>query len=368
MSKIVLCRASVRRAGRKMRRHSSCKNSRSSKMSAHSCHVSLAAAHAESHLQSEGILIIFFIRSNLFLIFLKKSIHPAAKTGSNTGTKAGTCVSFAQKHAMEALLFQVNAFTHRPFGGNPAAVCLTAAPFPTSLMQAIAAEMNLSETAFVHPLAGGHYALRWFTPTTEVALCGHATLATAHVLLSEIETEAAREEVNFETQSGLLTVKKQRDGYAMLFPALPCEAIDVPEGLTQALNASVKACFRSTFDLVVELEDEAAVRSCTPRLEALAAFPYRGVIVTAAGQPPFDFVSRFFGPNCGVAEDPVTGSAHCALAPLWAARLQKTSLRAFQASKRGGIVETELLGEQVILQGAAVTIWTGRLQPHILPA
>jgi PhzF family phenazine biosynthesis protein len=265
---------------------------------------------------------------------------------------------------MENFLFQVNAFTGRPFAGNPAAVCLTAAPLATELMQAIAAEMNLSETAFVHPLAKGSYALRWFTPTTEVALCGHATLAAAHVLFSEGKTK--EKQLFFETQSGLLCVSKEAEHYHMLFPALPCQSIDIPEGLGQALNSPVKACFRSTFDLVVELDNEAAVRACVPNFHLLATYPYRGIIITAAAQPPFDFVSRFFGPNCGVNEDPVTGSAHCALAPLWAQRLQKTSLRAFQASKRGGIVEMELLDKQVILKGEAVTIWSGRLQPQLL--
>lgn len=263
---------------------------------------------------------------------------------------------------MAVQLFQVNAFTRKPFGGNPAAVCLWQIPLREELMQAIATEMNLSETAFVYALPNGKYRLRWFTPTTEVELCGHATLAAAHVLIQELGW--AREEISFETQSGLIFVKKQNDIYHMQFPLLPIEPMEVPEGLVAALGQiEVVACYQSTFDLVVELTDAAAVRQCQPDINALARFPYRGIIITASGQSPYDFVSRFFGPNCGVPEDPVTGSAHCALAPLWAKRLNKQELIAWQASRRGGEVHIQLEADsnQLWLKGSAITIWKGEL-------
>lgn len=255
--------------------------------------------------------------------------------------------------------FQVDAFTSRAFAGNPACVCLLDAARPARWMQQVAAEMNLSETAFVVPLKAG-FGLRWFTPAVEVALCGHATLATAHVLWSEgiAPAEAA---LRFRTKSGVLTARR-RDGRIELdFPARPARAAKAPAGLVAALGVKAVAVVRAGDDLLVEVANERAVRAAKPDMAKLAKVKARGVIVTARADRRHDFVSRFFGPAVGVDEDPVTGSAHCALAPYWSAQLDKATMRGLQASARGGEVEVELVGDRVLLRGDAVTVARGQL-------
>lgn len=250
-------------------------------------------------------------------------------------------------------LFTVDAFTDSAFKGNPAAVCLLESAAPAEWMQSVAAEMNLSETAFLLVDT-----LRWFTPKVEVSLCGHATLATAHVLYS---TGAAAGQIEFSTASGILTVNQRADGLiTMDFPAKEVTPATVPDGLEKALGVTPVGVARSQLDLVVELESEEVVRSLTPDIAALEAVDARGVIVTARGTST-DFVSRFFAPRVGVAEDPVTGSAHCALAPYWSPRLGRTDLTGAQLSARGGLVHTTLRGDRVHLAGQAITITSGTL-------
>ncbi|MBT2235589.1 PhzF family phenazine biosynthesis protein [Nonomuraea sp. NEAU-A123] len=250
-------------------------------------------------------------------------------------------------------VFTVDAFTDTSFRGNPAAVCLLESPVPESWMQAVATEMNLSETAF---LLGD--SLRWFTPAVEVSLCGHATLATAHVLYS---TGAAGGQLEFSTAGGTLTVNRMADGMiTMDFPAKEVTPAAVPDGLEKALGAAPVQVGTSNLDLVVELESEAAIRSLTPDIAALAQVRARGVIVTAKGSST-DFVSRFFAPNVGVPEDPVTGSAHCALAPYWGERLGLRTMVGAQLSARGGLVHVRLDGDRVHLSGRAVTVLSGEL-------
>ncbi|GGO83226.1 PhzF family phenazine biosynthesis protein [Nonomuraea cavernae] len=250
-------------------------------------------------------------------------------------------------------LFTVDAFTDTPFRGNPAAVCLLESAAPDAWMQAVAAEMRLSETAF---LLGD--SLRWFTPAVEVSLCGHATLATAHVLYS---TGAASGQVEFSTASGSLTVNRTPDGLiTMDFPAKEVTPATLPAGLEKALGVTPVQVARSQLDLLVELPSEESVRTLAPDIEALASIDARGVIVTAAGSST-DFVSRFFAPNVGVPEDPVTGSAHCALAPYWSARLGRAELVGAQLSARGGLVRVKADGDRVHLAGRAVTVVSGEL-------
>lgn len=225
-------------------------------------------------------------------------------------------------------------------------------------MRAIAAEMNLSETAFLHPEADG-YRLRWLTPTVEVDLCGHATLASAHVLWTEGHLDAGRPAI-FHTRSGRLTATRGAHGIELDFPAKTCESITAPAGLAEALGCLPLDVGRNAFDFLVRVESAAVVRGLQPDFRMLAKLPVRGVIVTAAADDPsFDFVSRFFAPGSGVDEDSVTGSAHCALGPYWGALLGKTELVGFQASKRGGKVGVRLEGDRVILIGEAVTVWRG---------
>ncbi len=257
-------------------------------------------------------------------------------------------------------LFQVDAFTSHPFAGNPAAVCLLPGPADPRWMQDVASEMNLSETAFVHPVADG-LSLRWFTPAVEVDLCGHATLASAHVLWGEghLAPDAA---ARFHTKSGLLTARRSGDWIDMDFPATPAEPAAAPAGLAEALGVVPRAVGRSRFDYLVEVESEDAVRRLTPDFAALARVAARGIVVTSrAATDGYDFVSRFFAPRSGVPEDPVTGSAHCALAPWWAAQLRKSEMKAFQASPRGGVVRVRVAGDRVFLGGQAVTVLRGVL-------
>lgn len=256
-------------------------------------------------------------------------------------------------------IVQVDAFSGRPFGGNPAAVCLLAEPRDDAWMAHVAMEMNLSETAFLEPMADG-YRLRWFTPAVEVDLCGHATLASAHVLWSEGHL-APDAPARFHTRSGLLTCERRGDWIEMDFPAKREQAAEPPARLAEALGAEPKYIGRNQFDYLVELADEATVRNLAPQHHILRELPVRGVIVTARGAGEFDFVSRFFAPGSGIDEDPVTGSAHTALAPFWGARLGKTEMTAFQASPRGGVVKVRVAGDRVYLAGQAVTVLRGQL-------
>jgi predicted PhzF superfamily epimerase YddE/YHI9 len=254
----------------------------------------------------------------------------------------------------------VDAFTDTPFSGNPAAVCVLEAERDRAWMQHVAREMNLSETAFVMR-RGDQWALRWFTPAVEVDLCGHATLATAHVLWAADHAPPDLA-LTFRTKSGELHAKREASRIWLDFPALPTAWADAPPTLLDALGARPRAVGKYRFDYLVELNSEAAVRDLAPDLGMLAQLPARGVVVTAvATTPGFDFVSRFFAPQSGVPEDPVTGSAHCALAPYWSERLGKTRLLAYQASARGGMVEVEVAGERVMLGGKAVTVVEGQL-------
>ena len=258
---------------------------------------------------------------------------------------------------MKYPIYQVDAFTDRVFGGNPAAVVPLEGPWPPDeTLQAIALENNLSETAFVRPRPDG-YDLRWFTPGAEVDLCGHATLATAHVLFEGAESGA--EELVFHTQSGPLQVRRRRDLLELNFPARPGLVIPQPGGLSAALGALPEACFRSR-DLMAVFADESALRALRPNFPALLQQDYLGIIVTAPGDN-CDFVSRFFAPAVGVDEDPVTGSAHCTLIPYWAERLGKTSMEARQISAREGRLICEVHGERVTMAGHAVSYMRGEI-------
>lgn len=262
---------------------------------------------------------------------------------------------------MRQPIVQVDAFTDSPFAGNPAAVCILQEPRGERWMALVAREMNLSETAFLAPNGDG-YGLRWFTPAVEVDLCGHATLASAHVLF-EVGHLAPTAQARFHTRSGLLTAGRTGDGWIeMDFPATPATPIEAGD-LARALGVTPLYTGKNRFDYLVEVESEAAVRALKPEeLIALRAFGVRGVIVTARSDTPhYDFVSRFFAPGAGIDEDPVTGSAHCCLGPFWAARLGKTDLVGYQASARGGVVRVRLEGERAKLGGQAVTVLRGEL-------
>jgi PhzF family phenazine biosynthesis protein len=255
-------------------------------------------------------------------------------------------------------IVQVDAFTNKPFAGNPAAVCVLPAPREDAWMRNVAREMNLSETAFLYPMDSG-FNLRWFTPAIEVALCGHATLASAHVLWQDghlPQGQIAR----FHTRSGLLTAVQNNGAIEMDFPATPNEPAEAPPHLVQALGLNPVYVGRNKFDYLVEADSEATLRALSPDHSLLRKLGVRGVIVTAEGSE-YDFVSRFFAPGSGIDEDPVTGSAHCALGPYWAGKLGKTQFRAFQASPRGGEVGVRLEGARAILSGQAVTVMHGDL-------
>jgi PhzF family phenazine biosynthesis protein len=258
-------------------------------------------------------------------------------------------------------LLQIDAFTSEPFRGNPAAVCLLDGEREEAWMQNVAAEMNLSETAFLLRREDG-YSLRWFTPAVEVALCGHATVASAHALWQEGALSAG-EVARFHTLSGLLTATRVGDWIELDFPAKAEQASDAPPGLLESLGIEHPLYVgRNDFDYIVEVESEQVVRSLNPNHAALRTFPVRGVIVTSrSSRSEYDFVSRFFAPGSGIDEDPVTGSAHCCLAPYWASRLGKNEFVAYQASARGGIVRVRLEGDRVKLGGRAVTIFRGEL-------
>ena len=258
-------------------------------------------------------------------------------------------------------LFQIDAFTDEPFKGNPAAVCLLIQEREAAWMQQVAAEMNLSETAFVHR-AGDGFGLRWFTPTCEVDLCGHATLAAAHTLW-EHRWLKPFDVARFSTRSGTLTAELGEGWIHLDFPREAPEESGFPAELLRALGAvNPRWIGRNRLDYMVELESEQAVRELTPNLAALTGLESRGLIVTAEAKPgPFDFVSRYFAPSVGVPEDPVTGSAHCALAPYWGKKLGKTRMTGFQCSQRGGVVRVEVGADRVKLSGQAVTVFRGQL-------
>jgi PhzF family phenazine biosynthesis protein len=257
-------------------------------------------------------------------------------------------------------IFQIDAFAVGPFTGNPAAVCLLEKEADADWMQSVAAEMNLSETAFVAPRTDG-FELRWFTPVSEVDLCGHATLASAH-LLWETGRLAEADTARFHTRSGLLTAVRVDDWIELDFPATPAESIEPPPGLSDLLGSVPKFVGRSRFDLLLELTDAEELRDLNPDFVGLSSLPIRGLIVTTKSDvPEFDFLSRFFAPAAGINEDPVTGSAHCALAPFWAERLGKTEMTAYQCSPRGGVVKVKLAGDRVLLRGKAVTVLRGEL-------
>ncbi|MFJ4468743.1 PhzF family phenazine biosynthesis protein [Streptomyces sp. NPDC089424] len=262
----------------------------------------------------------------------------------------------------------VDAFTDRPFAGNPAGVLLLDAFPEDDWMQNVAQEVNHAETAFAHPLPEGgeaDWALRWFTPVAEVAMCGHATLATAHVLHS---TGAHEGPVRFATRSGVLVATRREDGSTTLdFPTAPLTPVDLPEGLADALGARPLAAYDTgpnVGDLLVELADERTVHALRPDHRAIGAHSSRGVIATARAEEPalgYDYVSRCFFPNVGIDEDPVTGSAHTALAPFWSQRLGRAELTGLQASPRSGRVHTELRDDRTLLSGQAVTVIEGDL-------
>ncbi len=254
---------------------------------------------------------------------------------------------------MAPVLYVVDAFTNQPFQGNPAAVCILKNPCDETWMRNVAREMNLAETAFAHPIDGG-YSLRWLTPKVEVDLCGHATLATAHVLWRSGKLRPD-EPAKFHTRSGLL-VCRQSDGWIeMDFPALGTECCEGPTGLAAAINVQPLSFHKTSMDYLVELESESQVRELVVDMNAIAKYPVRGLIVTSKSDlSEYDFVSRFFAPACGVNEDPVTGSAHCALGPYWARKLGKASLVAYQASERGGIVQMQTSMDRILLKGQAV--------------
>ena len=262
---------------------------------------------------------------------------------------------------MPLTITQVDAFTGRPFGGNPAAVCVLSRPADAAWMQHVAREMNLSETAFLVRRDDGAYDLRWFTPAVEVELCGHATLASAHVLWESGHLDGGSGAV-FHTRSGELSAK-QRDGWIeMDFPAEPDRPAAAPAALAAGLGANPVYVGRNRFDYLVELDSEATVRSLSADARHLSEIDTRGIIVTAlADTDGFDFVSRFFAPGTGIAEDPVTGSAHCCLGPYWQRRLGRSHFTAWQASERGGLVKVVVRDDRVTLAGQAVTVLRGEL-------
>lgn len=262
---------------------------------------------------------------------------------------------------MGLTIVQVDAFTNTPFTGNPAAVCILPGPRADEWMQHVAREMNLSETAFLVRQADGFH-LRWFTPAVEVELCGHATLASAHVLW-EAGYLRSNEQARFHTMSGLLTAQHQGEWIEMDFPAKVEEETSAPPDLLTALGIPSAAYIgKNVFDYLLEVESEAEVRALQPNFSLLKTVPARGVMVTSrASTQRYDFVSRFFAPQVGVDEDPVTGSAHCCLAPYWSNRLGKTAMTGYQASARGGVVRVRMNGDRVYIGGQAVTVLRGEL-------
>lgn len=262
---------------------------------------------------------------------------------------------------MGITIYQVDAFTNKPFGGNPAAVCLLSEPAEETWMQSVAREMNLSETAFLHPVEDS-YGLRWFTPTVEVDLCGHATLASAHVLW-ETGTLSANKTAHFQTLGGKLTARREGDWIVMDFPSLPTEDMPIPGGLGEALGVEPTYVGQNRLDLLAVVDSADEVRGLQPDFNRLRSVDSRGVIVTApADQPEYDFISRAFFPTLGIDEDPVTGSAHTCLGPYWSGRLGKPEVVGYQSSARGGVVKVRVRGERVDISGQAVTVMQAELR------
>jgi PhzF family phenazine biosynthesis protein len=260
-------------------------------------------------------------------------------------------------------IIQVDAFSDRVFAGNPAAVCVLDTMPDREWMQLVAREMNLSETAFVVKQDSGNYLLRWFTPTTEVPLCGHATLASAHVLWTEGYLEP-EQEITFQTQSGLLTAKYRDNWIELNFPVNLSAPIATPPELEQALGVTIKTTLQNSLGYLAEVETAEILVALQPNFSLLKTLAIPNVIVTSIGdqESPYDFVSRFFAPGLGIDEDPVTGAAHCCLAPFWRDRLQKNEFLAYQASSRSGVVKVTFDGgERVFLSGQAVTVMRGEL-------
>jgi len=252
-------------------------------------------------------------------------------------------------------IFQVDAFTDKPFSGNPAAVCVLDGPSDEGWMQKVAAEMNVSETAFLYSEDGG-YNLRWFTPTTEVELCGHATLASAHILW-ETDALGRDETAEFHTLSGVLKATTRGDLIELDFPSEPESTAEAPDGLLESLGVTPLYIGKNRFDYLVEVESEEIIRNLRPDFALLKDVPARGVMVTSVSDAPeYDFVSRFFGPAAGIDEDPATGSAHCCLGPYWRKRLRKSELTAYQASRRGGVIHLSIRDDRVLIAGRAVTV------------
>lgn len=260
---------------------------------------------------------------------------------------------------MRTPIYQLDAFTSRLFSGNPAAVMPLDRFLGDATLQAIAAENNLAETAFL-VREGRDYRLRWFTPAAEVPLCGHATLASAAVVMQRLEP--GRAAVTFHTLSGPLGVTSSPWGYSMDFPTRPSTPVAAAPGLAAALGVPLSEVVADEFNYLALLSGPGAVRELQPDIAAIARLDRRGVIITAAGDGDYDFVSRYFAPAMGIAEDPVTGSAHCALAPFWAKRLNKTSFRAHQASRRGGDVTCRLMGDRVQMEGSVVFYLEGHVE------
>jgi PhzF family phenazine biosynthesis protein len=261
---------------------------------------------------------------------------------------------------MKEKITQVNAFTDTPFTGNPAAVCRLFAPADAQWMQAVAREMNLSETAFLYRHADGYH-LRWFTPTVEVDLCGHATLASAHVLWED-GLLAPHESARFHTRSGLLTAERQGSWIQIDLPVEREQPATASPKLAKALSVTPQYVGKNRWDYLVQVDSEETVRALKPDFRLLATIPMRGVMVTSrADSSEYDFVSRFFAPGSGIDEDPVTGSAHCCLGPFWETRLKKDQMLAHQVSRRGGVVRVHVKDSRVLLGGQAITVWRGEL-------
>lgn len=263
---------------------------------------------------------------------------------------------------MGQIITQVDAFTDKPFAGNPAAVCVLPTPQSDEWMQNVAQEMNLSETAFLVKQDDG-FNLRWFTPTTEVPLCGHATLASAHVLWSEGHLSPGKT-ARFHTKSGLLIAKQQGEWIELDFPVTHSHVTVVPPELSKALGVPLTSVVQNYLGYLVEVESEDLVRQMQPNFQQLKTLPMADVIVTSTTHPDskYDFVSRFFAPGLGINEDPVTGAAHCCLAAYWRDRLGKDEFLAYQASSRGGVVKVSYSGgDRVLLAGQAVTVLRGEL-------
>ena len=260
---------------------------------------------------------------------------------------------------MRTPIFQVDAFTTRRFAGNPAAVMPMQSFLADAVLQEVAAENNLAETAFL-VREGDDYCLRWFTPMTEVPLCGHATLASAAVVMERLEP--GRNRVVFHSASGPLTVNRTGTGYVMNFPVRRSALVTLPPGLAEALGATPVEVFANEFNYMAVFENVQALRELAPDMAVLARIGRPGVIVTAPGEGPYDFVSRYFAPAKGIPEDPVTGAAHCMLVPYWAKRLGKTTFRAFQSSRRGGELICRLAGDRVELEGSCVFYLEGEVE------